>query len=137
MSTVSMRHRARRLRVASFAIAIALLAPAAFAQSATMPAPSPNVAEEAGAHAPPLARVGIEDAMACAPYLREGVMATPAEINYRFEDARGARRDATIEVCRQWRGSLTKSEASSIREAIRTQHPEQRNVVLRGVAAQN
>jgi hypothetical protein len=117
------------LRAVALSAALALAAPAASAQNASLEAPA--------ADPPPLARLSIEDAMACVSYLKEGIEATRAEIGYRYEDARGARRDGTIDVCRQWRGRLTAGEASSIRQAIMSQHPDQKNVASLRVVAQD
>lgn len=75
--------------------------------------------------------------MACASYAREGTLATRALVNYAYAGRRGELRYSQIGVCRMFHGRLRANEASTIQREIANAHPDEKNVVLLGVAAQD
>lgn len=115
------------LRVAGLALTIALLAPVVFAQDAVSTTPD----------APALVSPNVEQAMACAPYLKEGILATSAFVSYTYNDARGVRRAGNDPICRMFGGPLRASEVPGILQIIARKHPDRSDVVLQRWPVQN
>ncbi len=131
--------------------------PAATAPTATKPIAATAAARS---ESDPLLAVNVDDAFKCAHTLQGGVMSTRALINYAYADpaarpgthARSTsalasaglpgitlkgQRVAQESVCRMWQGHLRALEVSALLREIAAEHPDRKDVIVLGVAAQD